>query len=216
MKLFSQNSKMKKSGKFFNFGIPAFRSISGELTCPMANDCISGCYAKSGSYNYPNVKDAYERRLDATKLDNFVLLANTEIQWLQLTHGQDIVIRVHDSGDFYSEEYALKWFNIAKQNPTIQFYAYTKMVSMIKRLRILGLIPQNFVIIFSFGGKEDNTIDKESDRYAIVFENAESIPADHSDASENDAVASHGWNNKIALVYHGNKKYSNTRWNKVI
>ena len=36
------------------------------------------------------------------------------------------VVRIHESGDFYSIEYVEKWDNIAKQLPQVKFYAYTK------------------------------------------------------------------------------------------
>ena len=45
MNLLTQNSKLKRTSKalgvrVFNFGIPAYKSASGKLTCPMAKDCI--------------------------------------------------------------------------------------------------------------------------------------------------------------------------------
>jgi hypothetical protein len=40
--------------------------------------------------------------------------------------------RVHDSGDFYSREYALDWFRIMAALPHVQFYAYTKMVPLFR------------------------------------------------------------------------------------
>ena len=44
-------------------------------------------------------------------------------------------VRVHDSGDYYSKEYLLKWFEIAKKMPDIKFYSYTNNVNMIKKLK---------------------------------------------------------------------------------
>ena len=42
-----------------------------------------------------------------------------------LKHGVTAV-RVHESGDFYSQEYANKWETIAKSFPNLRFFAYTK------------------------------------------------------------------------------------------
>lgn len=51
MNLLTQNSKIKKTSKklevrLFNFGIPAYKSASGKITCPFAGDCVKFCYAK--------------------------------------------------------------------------------------------------------------------------------------------------------------------------
>ena len=48
MNLLTQNSKIKKTSKHFgvklmNFGIPAYKSASGKLTCPMADACVKFC-----------------------------------------------------------------------------------------------------------------------------------------------------------------------------
>jgi len=55
MNLLTQNSKIKKTSKklevrLFNFGIPAYKSASGKITCPFAGDCVKFCYAKKGAY----------------------------------------------------------------------------------------------------------------------------------------------------------------------
>ena len=51
MNLLTQNSKIKKTAKhfdvkLFNFSIPAYKSKSGEITCPMADKCVKFCYAQ--------------------------------------------------------------------------------------------------------------------------------------------------------------------------
>lgn len=35
-------------------------------------------------------------------------------------------VRVHESGDFYSESYLKGWLEVCKQFPTLKFYAYSK------------------------------------------------------------------------------------------
>ena len=81
MNLLTQNSKLKKTSKelgvrVFNFGIPAYKSVSGKLTCPMADECVKFCYAKKGAYIWSNVKPAFERRYELTKLESFAGLMN--------------------------------------------------------------------------------------------------------------------------------------------
>lgn len=218
MELLKQNAKMKKSsaGIFYNFGIPAFRSTTGLVTCPSARNCVSGCYARSGTYGFSNVKAAYEARLTATLLSGFVGRMVAEIESkLVKAKGKQVFIRVHDSGDFYSKEYQQTWYNIARfflDIPSVKFYAYTKQVSQTKSL--VEQQPANFHVLFSFGGKEDHLINPLVDCNAQVFESlGDLVVAGYVDGSEDDAVAAVG-TRRVGLVYHGTKKFSNTTWHK--
>ena len=209
----TQNAKMKNSiildgtaYRVFNFGIPAHRSRSGLVTCPMAGDCgdKGGCYALQGAYAWSNVQDAFERRLELTLTDEFIPALTKEIKTKLKTatkRGEKLVIRIHDSGDFYSLEYFMKWLTIAIDMPEVHFYAYTKMVPMLKRMKM----PSNFRLIFSEGGKADHMID-ENRHHSRVFSSHEELErAGYADASKNDLVAAVGDSHKIGLVYHGAK-----------
>lgn len=194
-KLLSQNKKMKKSGqRVFNFGIPALK------TCSKALACASDCYARQGAYAWSNVQQAYERRYEASLRSNFPELLINEVMRMRKkpTH-----IRIHDSGDFYSKEYVMKWFKIIRDMPEITFYAYTKEVALFKSIE--KYMPENFTIIYSYGGKEDHLIDKENDRHAMVFETKEEMPENYINASDNDLLAI-SENKRVGLVYHGQKK----------
>jgi hypothetical protein len=39
---------------------------------------------------------------------------------------QDRWVRIHDSGDFFSDEYTQAWLRVMRARPTVLFYAYTK------------------------------------------------------------------------------------------
>jgi Gene product 88 len=165
MQLLTRNSKIKKSKKrTFNFGIPAFKSASGMFTCPNAGACAKGCYALAGAYRFSNVAKTFEARLAVTLSNDFVDAMLKEIDDCRAER-----IRIHDSGDFYSEEYLDKWIKIMIASPNVEFYAYTKMVSMFKKR--LNSLPKNFKLVFSFGGTEDKLIDVSKDRHSLVFEN---------------------------------------------
>ena len=212
-KLLTQNSKMKKSGlgNIYNFGIPAFKSSTGLMTCPMAKACAVGCYARSGAYLFSNVAKAYEYRLAQTLKADFKDQIQTEINKLVKKH-KTVMIRIHDSGDFYNVEYVKKWFEIMQSNPSVSFYAYTKMITLFESLK--PELPSNFKLIYSYGGKEDAKI-KATDRHSKVFETIEALKASgYVDTSSDDLMAL-GSNPKIGLVYHGNKNFENTSWNKV-
>lgn len=213
VKLLTQNSKIRKStgARVFNFGIPAFKSKSGFRTCPNAAACAVGCYAQSGAYLFSNVAQAFERRLSLIRST-----PDFEVQVLEELISNNVErLRIHDSGDFFSAAYYLRWRLIMNAMPHVEFYAYTKQVAMFNNLKQRGLIPQNFTVIFSYGGKEDKLIDRARDRHASVFETLDELQrAGYSDASDDDSVAL-GENPRIGLIYHGNKSFNNTHWDRV-
>lgn len=201
MELLTQNAKLKATSKainkkVLNFGIPAYKTSSGKLTCPMAKECIKFCYAQKGAYNWGNVKPVYEWRYNTSKKDNFVQIMNDEI-----AKKKPHYIRVHDSGDYYSKAYLNKWLEIAQLNPAVKFYSYTNMIQLIKDIDI----PDNFDFIFSDSGKQKQLINKNTDRHTAIFNSdKELLNAGYIDASKNDILATkwHNKNNKIGLIFH--------------
>lgn len=190
---------MKRSSgpKTVNWGIPAFRSKDGFKTCPMAGQCVKGCYAKQGAYTWSNVKPAFERRLKLSRSLDFVSIIGMEISRRSIKR-----VRIHDSGDFYNRDYLLKWVSIANDNMDVEFYAYTKMVDLVKSLVFM---PENLTIIYSYGGKQDALIDVDLDRHSRVFDSLKSLQeAGYVDTSHDDYLAT-GINPKIGLIYHGAK-----------
>ena len=201
MNLLTQNSKLKKTSKVlglrvFNFGIPAYKSSSGKLTCPMADGCIKFCYAKKGAYIWSNVKPAFEKRYELSKTDDFVDAMNNEIRKKKPDY-----VRVHDSGDYYSTAYLKKWIKIAKDNPSVRFYSYTNMVDMMLK----ASLPDNYDIIFSDSGKQKHLIDERQHRHTKIFSShSDLISAGYTDASSTDLMATRWFNdtNKVGLVFH--------------
>jgi hypothetical protein len=201
MNLLTQNSKLKKTSKelglrVFNFGIPAYKSASGKLTCPMADSCVKFCYAKKGAYIWSNVKPAFEKRYQLSKTDKFVEAMNAEIRKKKPDY-----VRVHDSGDYYSRAYLKKWIDIANSNPNVRFYSYTNMVDMMLKTSL----PSNYDIIFSDSGKQKHLIDETKHRHTKIFSShADLDRASYTDASSIDLMATKWFNdtNKVGLVFH--------------
>ena len=201
MNLLTQNSKLKKTSKslgvrVFNFGIPAYKSASGKLTCPMADACVKFCYAKKGAYIWSNVQPAFEKRYQLSKTDDFVNKMYSEI-----VKKKPDYVRVHDSGDYYSKKYLNKWIDIALLFPEVRFYSYTNMVEMM----LYTSLPSNFDIIFSDSGKQKHMIDKIQHRHTKIFSSkAELDDAGYIDASSIDLMATKWFNktNKVGLIIH--------------
>jgi hypothetical protein len=194
------NAKLKRDG-IFKWGIPAYRAASGFITCPMAKDCIKGCYAKQGFYVMPSTAKAQEERLALSKSAAFVATIDAELKRRSKVIK---VLRIHDSGDFYSKAYAMAWFEIAWNNPSVKFYAYTKMVPLFK-IMLREKIPANLTLIYSYGGKADSDINAATDRHSAVFSDRRAmINAGYADTTTHDKNA-YGSNHRVGLVYHGAK-----------
>jgi len=222
MKLLTQNSKMKKSSNnkvaVYNWTIPAYKAQDNTITCPNALTCIKGCYAKQGAYIWSNVQKSHNDKFQLTKSSEFFDLMVTEIKSKlnsKANKDKTILIRIHDAGDFYSLDYALTWFRIMKQfqDNKVMFYAYTKQVELFNDLA--EIIPLNFKLIYSYGGKQDNLIDTTKHRHAKVFQSESDVPNNYINASKDDMLAL-TLNKNIALVYHGTKAYKNTNWSKIV
>ena len=192
MELLTQNGKLKKTSKatglrVFNFGIPA------QSTCLWADKCKKYCYASKGAYIWSNVKPAFERRLEVTKQDDF-----PQVMIAEIVKKKADVVRIHDSGDFYSREYVHKWFKVMESLPQVKFYAYSKSLPLLDGVKL----PANFTLIKSEGGKRDDLIKPDSDRHARIFKTeAELIASGYANASNNDLIAI-GNNPKIGLLAH--------------
>jgi hypothetical protein len=201
MNLLTQNSKLKKTSKalglrVFNFGIPAYKSASGKLTCPMADECVKFCYAKKGAYIWSNVKPAFEKRYELSKTDDFVEAMNAEIRKKKPDY-----VRVHDSGDYYSRAYLKKWIEVAIHNPNVRFYSYTNMIDMMLKTSL----PDNYDIIFSDSGKQKNLINERVHRHTKIFSShSDLVHAGYTDASAVDLYATRWFNatNKVGLIFH--------------
>lgn len=190
-KLLSQNRELKKDG-IYNWTLPAFgvKLTNGKNmnVCPNAGACAPICYARSGTYNFSNVKRRHIANLE-------FILEEPEL-WLERMVAEvskpkmvGKFVRIHDAGDFFSEEYLNLWLRIARAVPAVTFYCYTKEVSLFKRV-VEPDCPQNFRYLYSMGGKEDYLIDKERDRHADVFpDDAAILNAGYMNQSETDLLA---------------------------
>ena len=56
------------------------------------------------------------------------------------------VIRIHSEGEFFSTEYLKEWLQIARQNKTTKFYAYTKNFDIFNNVKL----PRNFYLLLSY------------------------------------------------------------------
>jgi hypothetical protein len=211
-KLLSQNSELRPDG-IFNWSLPAFaiKLTNGENfnVCPNAGACSSFCYARNGTYLFSNVRGRHIANLEYILEDP---QGWYEQMLAEVQHPKKAgkFIRIHDAGDFFSEEYLELWLEIARNTPEVTFYCYTKEVAMFKRM-VEPNCPANFRYLYSMGGKQDHLIDLENDRHAEVFpDDAAILDAGYVSQDASDLLAITLDSNKIGIpannIRHFNKK----------
>ena len=198
------NSKLAKLDTV-SFNIPAFESKDGFKTCPKAGACATLCYARQGRYMIPNVAATREFNLAVLRknIHTFEKYAVEDLKRIKQS-----VIRVHDSGDFFSQAYMDAWFRIAAQFPEKKYYAYTKSLHLDRSKK-----PSNFQIIQSVGGLMDASIDPNDCHSRIFSSHQQRKKAGYVDGNKNDQPAIDGVQ-RIGLVYHGvkNLKEGQVKW----
>lgn len=189
------NTKLKKTDTA-SFNLPAFRSADGFHVCPQAGACATMCYARQGRYVMPQVAKPREINLKIVRADlgQFERLLLADLAQLRKP-----VVRVHDSGDFFSQGYLDVWCRAAAAFPEKRFYAYTKSL----HLDFKG-VPPNFQIIQSCGGLMDAKIDKSKSHSRIFRSHSARRAAGYVDGNVNDGPAIRG-EKRIGLVYHGSR-----------
>lgn len=111
-----ENSKLRDQ---FIFNLPAGLPTCGRI-CP-------GCYALKAEVRFPKtVKPYRQARLTASQSPNF---ASRIISELSSSRRTSRTVRIHESGDFYSQAYLDSWITIAQALPQFTFYAFTKRYS---------------------------------------------------------------------------------------
>lgn len=122
-----ENKKLKPNSAtaFIIWNLPSV------FTCPFRTiHCLTDCYARKAENAYPTVLPSRTENYLMSLRDDFVELMTNEI--LRIAKGTKkpiIIVRVHESGDFYNQKYTDKWLHIMENclvDKRIRFIAYTK------------------------------------------------------------------------------------------
>lgn len=105
-------------------------NLPARITCPYSTEhCRELCYAIKAELAYPSVRPSRMRHLEESKADDFVYrMLLTILKRRKYMRKKELTVRIHESGDFYSEAYAEKWLRIAHfcEGEDIVFKCYTK------------------------------------------------------------------------------------------
>lgn len=179
---------------------------------PMFDNTLSleyRCFAAM-SETRPNVRNA--------RWHNWELLRQTErypgdpianmgslIELSLFANKVDSLVRIHESGDFYSLNYLKAWLWVASNNPSITFYAYTKELNF--WLQVVDTIPSNFYLTASVGGRLDQLLSQ----HPSVFQRIAHVVYTEQEATDKgleiDHDDSHCLGDKpFALLVHGSQR----------
>ena len=119
-------------------------NLPAVMTCPFRTpSCEKACYARKAERAYPQVLPSRMRNLEISKRDDFVLRMTLTILYIRWKSKKKwLIVRIHESGDFYNKEYAEKWLEIARlcKGENIKFICYTKSFPYFDGVKL----PKNF------------------------------------------------------------------------
>lgn len=160
------------------------------------------CFSASQEVLYPAVYNLRKHNFDTLrKLSHSGMIDEIE-KYKPANMG---VCRIHVGGDMFSNDYFTAWCQVARNNPSILFYAYTKSLNFwINNADLVNSLP-NFVLTASFGGRLDNLIRPNKLRYSrVVFNESEALELgleiDHDDSHAADPTKKYA---SFALLIHG-------------
>jgi hypothetical protein len=214
------NGNAKLGNHIAIFSLPAGYACPGACAClsKVVNGRIQDgpntefrCYAASMEVLFKRIHEHRMRNFNAlrgkTKLEMAAMLNKA-------LPGHSI-IRLHVSGDFFSQDYFDAWLMVAELNPNKIFYAYTKSLHFWATR--LNQIPSNFRLVASYGGKFDYLI-KELNlvNAQVVFspEQAQALGLE-IDKDDSHAIAA---NQSFALLLHGTQPANTVAakaWHKI-
>jgi len=205
-----------------------YLALPAGYTCPYANICKTltprdrskidpdsilvqdygdiRCYASSEEAQYPNAqklrwtnKDLLDK-FDKNGKANLIL---DSLNYFEYENGKLNIFRIHESGDFFSQEYFDAWLEVVKKRSDVLFYAYTK--SLPYWVARLSSIPSNLKLVASVGGHADDLIEKYNLRYAVIVQTPEEAAALKLPIDVDDSLA-YDSDENFALLIHGTQK----------
>jgi len=118
------------SGNSFRYAQVNTRAV---IDCPFRSaGCEAVCYATKGNHVFKSVKASRSRSYEETRREDFgeaiAYTIRTEKETARFRNST-MIVRIHESGDFYSVQYLRKWLKAwreLEQDDGVQFTFYTK------------------------------------------------------------------------------------------
>ena len=185
-----------KSGKKFSDGSSVKGGKEREFMCYAARQQAQ--YHKTAGKNaFSNLK-LLQTAFNSGGVDAMADLIVNSLEY----HGYDKtkVFRIHEGGDFYSNEYFKAWIEVAKRLPSVIFYTHTTSLNFWMNNK--GSIPKNFKLIASMDKNNADMILNNNLRFAKVVYSVEEAKELGLKIDYDDTIAAFG-DESFALLIHG-------------
>ncbi len=204
------NAKLDK--KIHTFSLPAGHTCPFAFDCKASADRITGkitdgdnqlfrCFAASQEALYKTARESRWHNYDLLKeLKSSRQMADLIIESMPKNAKK---VRVHVSGDFFNQTYFDAWLIVCNALPHIIFYAYTKSVKYWANR--ISLVPKNFILTASKGGRTDDIASLYGFKTAEVVLSTEDAVAKGLEIDHDDSHAYSG-DSSFALLIHGTQK----------
>ena len=134
--------------------------------------CEKKCYVKK-SYRYLSVILSHARNTLAIRQDPEKAAADLSKQ-IQRARKLPCACRFHQSGEIETLMQLLAYARVAKENPGMTFYIYSKAYNIVVPALLAGLIPNNLVVLISVwheqGIKEYKRVEHMENVKAFVYD----------------------------------------------
>jgi hypothetical protein len=172
------------TGNVYEFNLPTGTTCPFALECKVVVDRLTGkfdvtkgqyrCYAASAE-RFPAVRNHRWNNFEDVKNNNIPIIPKDCKS-----------IRIHSSGDFFNQAYFDMWVQLAKDNPEIEMWAYTK--SLKYWVNRINDIPTNLILTASYGGSLDYLIEEYNLKNVKVYNSVNEVPIERA-IDKNDDYA---------------------------
>ena len=138
-------------------------NLPHKKTCIGSGICRNFCYENKVAKRWIHVNNSREKNYRESRERDFISIMTKKISKSLIP-----LFRIHESGDFYSQEYLNKWIEIAKNCKDTLFIAYTKSFTL-----DFDKIPKNMKIIQSYGSRFDNKINTRRNTARVITDSKE-------------------------------------------
>jgi hypothetical protein len=156
----------------YEWNLPTGTTCPFALECKVSVDRLTGKFdIKKGQYRCYAASPERFPAVREHRWKNFELVKNN----IKPDLPKDCkAVRIHAAGDFFNQAYFDLWIDIAKENPGIEFWAYTKSIGY--WINRINEIPENLVLTASYGGRQDELIEKYNLKSVKVYPSKEAVP----------------------------------------
>lgn len=178
---FTKGNSYLFSKDIYTWNLPSGYTCPGAEKCFGYADKLTGklhigkhtefrCYS-SVTERFPAVRDKAWANYDLARLADTGWM-NTAYRISELIPKKARLIRIHASGDFFSQAYFDAWLWVCTLHPSVHFWAFTKSLNYWLQRR--DCLPPNINMTASYGGKHDHLIKRYGLKYAkVVYSEAE-------------------------------------------